>query len=108
VAALQQQLVAAAAAGDDAAAADALRDGLGNFMDGLPDASMHPFWGSSSRCDTWRAALAAAQQPAHFAALIAQLELMLLSDSWRMGWQLWAVPAQNPAVVRTWPQVRVS
>lgn len=105
VADLQQQLVAAAAANDDAAAADALRDGLSRFMSGLPEASMHSFWGSSSRCEVWTAALAAAQQPRDFAALIAQLELMLLTDSWRMGWQLWAHPAQNPELVHTWPQV---
>jgi hypothetical protein len=105
VAALQQQLVAAAAADDDAAAADALRDGLSRFMMGLPEASMHSFWGSSGRCEAWQGALAVARQPADFAALIAQLELMLLTDSWRMGWQLWAQPAQNPTLVQTWPQV---
>jgi hypothetical protein len=37
--------------------------------------------------------------------VLLQVELMLLSDSWRMGWQLWAQPAQNPGVVATWPQV---
>jgi hypothetical protein len=105
VADLQQQVVAAAAADDDAAAADALRDGLSRFMSGLPEASLHSFWGSSSRCEVWTAALAAAQQPRDFAALITQLELMLLTDSWRMGWQLWAQPAQNPELVHTWPQV---
>jgi hypothetical protein len=72
-AAVQQQLVAAAAAQDDAAAAEALRDGLARFMAGLPEASLHPFWGSISRCEAWRAALTAAQRPADFAALIAQV-----------------------------------
>jgi hypothetical protein len=78
---VQQQLVAAAAAQDDAAAAEALRDGLSRFMGGLPEASLHPFWGSISRCEAWRAALTAAQRPADFAALIAQVCV----TSWRCG-----------------------
>lgn len=64
------------------------------------------FWGSEPRRAAWQRSLAAAQLPAHFSALITLLEEMLLGDSFKPAWRMWSLPAQHPALVGTWEQLR--
>lgn len=78
-----------------------LQDALIEYCDGLSDASYHEIRGKPMCRERWKILVREIASAEQAVAAIVLLERMLDPSCYKVHWRLWAIPAPNPAAVKT-------